>query len=413
MSRRAGRVYQRVPGRGRPWSYIVDVGPEGGPRQQQRRHGFRTRAEAQTALNAMLVSLDSGTFVEPKKVTTGEYLVSWLDALAARSRKPTTPDSYRRIVYNHLLQQGVNDELDPRDWHPVARTQLQKLSAVQLDALYRELLDRGRRDGTGGLSRRSVRFLHSVIHRALGDAVRKKLIPLNPADAADAPTARDAAAPEARVWTAAEVNRFLSAMADDDLTALWRLDALTGCRRGEGLGLRWSDVDWGNRRLSIVQQITVVGGWPVLLPVKIDGSARSVDIGDKTLESLRRHKARQAENRLALGPAYRARPRPRVLHGRWQNAPPKASQRVVRAARRAGGLTPYPPTRSQTHCGVAHAGIGREREGRAGTPGPRDSGVHDAALPDRPTEHAGGRGPALRGSRRRRHKLSARLAVSR
>jgi integrase len=77
-----------------------------------------------------------------------------------------------------------------------------------------------------------------------------------------------------------------------------------GLPRGEALGLRWSDVDLDNRRVSITQQYTMVGAVPTMLPVKSDRSRRVVDLDPVTVDLLRRHRIGQAEHRLAIGEAY-------------------------------------------------------------------------------------------------------------
>lgn len=70
MTRRRGSIRQDKAG----WRFIVDVGPDGGPRQQIKRRGFRTKADAQRALNDVLHSLGTETFVRPDRVTVKENL---------------------------------------------------------------------------------------------------------------------------------------------------------------------------------------------------------------------------------------------------------------------------------------------------------------------------------------------------
>ena len=70
MSRR-GSVKQDPNG---TWTLVADVGPEGGPRRQVRRRGFRTRKEAQADLTKILHEMDSGAFVLPRRVTVQAYL---------------------------------------------------------------------------------------------------------------------------------------------------------------------------------------------------------------------------------------------------------------------------------------------------------------------------------------------------
>ena len=110
------------------------------------------------------------------------------------------------------------------------------------------LLESGRRNKSGdgpGLSPASVRYVHRILRKALGDAVRKGTLTRNPASLADPPkrsttTKRDG---EMRVWTSAQLQTFLESLDGQRLAPAFVLAAHTGMRRGEVAGLRWSDVD--------------------------------------------------------------------------------------------------------------------------------------------------------------------------
>ena len=91
MSRR-GKVFQRTRGRGKPWSFVVDVGPDGGPREQMKRGGFATRDDAQEALTEVLASIQQGSYVKPKRTTFGAYLAEWLEGQVSQLR-PTSFES--------------------------------------------------------------------------------------------------------------------------------------------------------------------------------------------------------------------------------------------------------------------------------------------------------------------------------
>jgi integrase len=274
------------------WWFVVDLPPGAdGQRRQAKRRGFATKKAAQEALDALRVSGRDGSFVELRRISFGEYLSEWLVSLAPR-RRPTTVESYRRQINAHVLR------------HPIGAIQLQRLSPMQLDQLYAELLTSGRVDGRGGLSKRSVRFLHCIIHKALADALRKRIVTVNVADAADPPSARESRPPETIVWTMEQLQAFVRFAAAHELGALWRLYALTGIRRGEALGLRWRDIDWEHRRLSIAQQVVPIRGASVIGPAKTDGSERTVDVDTHTLAALRAHRAQQAATRLLMGEGY-------------------------------------------------------------------------------------------------------------
>ncbi len=291
--------------RGERWTAIVDVAPAGSTIREQRRITGRTKAEVSAIIDALLGDVREHTYVAPSPTTFGQYMIEWLNALELRASKPTTVVAYRRITTNHLLRQKHGEEPDPTAWPSIARTRLDLLTAPQLDDLYARLLTSGRRDGKpGGLSRRSVRFLASVISKALKDAARKGLVANNVALNADAPSARASEAPDGSVWTPAQARTFLASVEDDADAVLWRFYLATGCRRGEALGLRWSDVDLDAARTSIVQQYTMVDAVPTFLPVKSDRSRRVVDLDARTIEALRRNRITQAEQRLAHGAEY-------------------------------------------------------------------------------------------------------------
>lgn len=171
--------------------------------------------------------------------------------------------------------------------------------ATRSSYLYARLLRNGRCDGTGGLSARIVRYTHTIIRRALADAVRKGLVARNVADLADPPSLSEAKAPTMRTWTADELAAFLEHVTGDRLYAGWLLLATSGARRGEVLGARWRDLGLDRRTWSIVQTVIESG---VSRPK--GGRSRSVALDAGTVQALRAHRKAQAAERLAFGPAY-------------------------------------------------------------------------------------------------------------
>jgi integrase len=133
-------------------------------------------------------------------------------------------------------------------------------------------------------------MVHTVVRRALRDAMRLKMIDSNPADAADPPSRR-MRSPVFPTWSPAELRQFLRATATDQDYAAYHLAAFTGLRRGELLGLRWGDIDLENAVLRVVQ--TVVGLWNGELyigPTKTDRSRRVIALDRQTVIVLRRHR---------------------------------------------------------------------------------------------------------------------------
>jgi integrase len=257
-------------------------------RRQQWLAGFDTEKAAGIALTEELSRIDKGTHIAPTKVTVGEYLTEWLDATRATVR-PSTWDSYAMIVRVHVTPK-------------IGSIMLQSLSASALNSLYADLLAKGRRDGTGGLSPRSVRYVHTVIQRALADAVRWNRLTRNVAQQANPPRARTGV--EMKTWSAGELGTFLAGVRDDRLYAAWLVAATTGLRRGEVLGLRWADVDLAAARLSVRQTLIHVGYKPQFSVPKTAKGRRLVALDAATVATLKEHRRRQLEERLKWGPLY-------------------------------------------------------------------------------------------------------------
>jgi integrase len=280
--------------RGNTWCVVVDVGrdAETGKRRQSWKSGFRTRREAERGLTELLGRLEGGSFVEPTRQTVGDFLCEWLAAIEARGLRPNTLSTYRMLVEKHLI---------PR----VGSVPLQKLSASHLNTAYADMLTSGRRNAKTptGLSPRTVRFAHSVIRKALADAVKWNRLARNVADAADPP--RKAATVKApKTWTAAELRAFLEYVESDCLVAALRLAASTGMRRGEILGLSWNAVDLEAGRLAVRQTLTVADYKPRLAQPKTERSRREVALDADTVAALREHRKRQLEERLAAGEVW-------------------------------------------------------------------------------------------------------------
>jgi len=105
------------------------------------------------------------------------------------------------------------------------------------------------------------------------------------------------------IWSADEIRSFLAHVSDDRLSALWTLAAMTGMRRGELLGVTWADIDLDAARVAVVRSLLSVDYHLHASDTK-SGKARVIDIDPLTVTALRSHRARQNEERLAIGAAY-------------------------------------------------------------------------------------------------------------
>jgi integrase len=279
--------------RGEKWYYWAELepGPDG-KRRQVSKGGFRTRKEAEAAYDELRNQVRRGEYVSPSKQTVAAFLTEdWLPGIKATIR-PSTWDHYRRHVTGYVL-------------HGIGGLKLSELRPAQLNAFYAALLVSGRRTQTAvkgaGLSPKTVRHIHTMLHKAFSDAVRWGQLSSNPADRAEPPRAPT---PEMKVWSAEQLRSFLDHVRDDRLFAVWLLMATTGMRRGEVVGLRWCDVDLDAGRLSVVQTVIMVNREILLSEPKTARGRRSIALDVTTVAALRQLHRLRLEERLRLGPYY-------------------------------------------------------------------------------------------------------------
>lgn len=276
-----GSVYRR----GNVWWVQIEVGqdPATGRRQRHYKGGFRTRREAEAYKAQVLAELQRGTFVEPAKMTVGEFLERWLRDYAEVSVRPSTLESYRALVRRHLIP-------------ALGKIPLAKLQPIHLQ----EMLARKQQEG---LSARSVRYLYSLMREALGHAVKWQLLGRNVAEAVDPPKLERA---EREVLTEEQARALLEGIEDLRLLVPVSLALLGGLRRGECLGLRWEDVDQEEGRIYIRQTLEYVPGKGLVFGrPKTPKSRRAVDMPPLVFTILRRWRKQQARERLAAGPLWK------------------------------------------------------------------------------------------------------------
>ena len=224
----------------------------------------------------------AGLYSAPVKNTVAEYLVLWLETRQAADISPGTRALDKVIVRAYLIPH-------------IGKVPLQKLGTAEISRMYAEL--------SKTLKGKSVRNVHGVLRKALGDATRWKPRPLlatNPLDGMKPPARSDSVIREA--WSADEVYRFLKVAASDRLGAIWRLALATGLRRGELLGLTWDDIS--DTTVTVRRQVLLPG--PYIRPTTKSRRERTVRFDEQTAAELRSWKARQGEERLAFGPAWRS-----------------------------------------------------------------------------------------------------------
>ena len=352
-TRKRGNSKANVKKRGSTYTYYVYVTGTDGRREQHSKGGFKTQREAEEARVAASHALATGSYVKAERISLADFLVGeWLPSRRPPVLEASTWHSYDRYMRLHVIPH-------------IGATPLQKLSPVDLNHLYRRLLESGRlrpgrlgrsrlvferctelrregltfeqvaeklraefddeatitknavaalvrrgapTDGSGGraegLSPRTVRYIHTILHAALKDALRWNRVLRNIADAATPPSAAAAKSTRPKAWTAEQLRSFLGYSAESQYLPAWIFLATSGCRRGECLGLRWSDIDLGNATAIISRQVTALDHQVIVKELPKTKQAHLIRVDSGTVAMMRRLRVEQVQMKLRLGPGY-------------------------------------------------------------------------------------------------------------
>jgi integrase len=307
--------------RGKTWTAYFDLPPKvdaetGTPvRRQGSKGGFERQKDAEAFLREKLGDADVGIVVEPSKVPLTTFMTKeWLPAIGGTVR-PLTLRTYTSIVQQHITNRDIGG------------VPLCNLNAGHINAAYAQM-------AAEGYSPASIRLTHTVLHRALKDAMRWDKIRRNPATAADPPRQPET---RAQAWTATETQRFLDHVEGDRLAPLWRLAVATGMRRGELLGVTWQGLDLESASLTVSQQVIGLKGGLAFGPPKSKRGFRTIALDAATVEVLVQHREVQEVEKAIAGPAYEDRD---LVFCNELGAPinPKRLSEKFTAARKAAGL---------------------------------------------------------------------------
>jgi integrase len=274
MSKRGnaeGSIYRRKDGR---WvaSYIDARG--------KRRYQYaRTRQEAATKLTAALKGRQDGIPEPSGSLTVAAYLDLWLDAVEPSVRYST----WKR--YEQLTRSHISPTL--------GRLRLTRLEPHHIQKLYGEKLE--------GWSPTTVAHMHRVLHRAIDQAMKWGYVSRNVASLVTPPRPRRR---EMKILTVKEAKALFKEAKGTRFEALYCVALTVGLRQGELLGLRWQDIDLDQKRLEVRRALIVGKDGPTFAEPKTSKSRRRIKLTAFAVESLKKHRASQAEERLKLGEAW-------------------------------------------------------------------------------------------------------------
>jgi integrase len=341
------------------WYFVMAMPSELGRQRQLKRGGFALQSEAQTELenarsllqlaqqgdmspdqfkllvnqrpipraNDVASLVRRGVDVADSRTVEG-WLNYWLEqkskkagtSAVGRPIRPTTARSYAQHVKSYLIPE-------------LGHLELSKLRNDHIAAAYDNVQAANPRLGPATLHR-----IHRTLSSALNAAVKARRIEFNPASLVHLPEVRR---PQVRPWEPAELGKFLDFVAGDELGALFEVIAATGMRRGEALGLRWSDIDLEVGVITVRQQLVESGAgrFDFGPPKTASGEGRQIELGQATMGALMAHRFAQDAERASWGEAYNDEGLVFASEGGGILSPERVTKRFTKLSNAAGVRT--------------------------------------------------------------------------
>jgi integrase len=265
MARRGhgeGSIYQRSDGR---WAASISL--EGGKRKTF--YG-KTRKEVQEQLKTALYDQQQGKLMTAPRQTVQQFLTHWLEDVHKPAVRVRTYVRYEMQLRRHVLP-------------ALGGIQLSKLTVQHVQKFYSQTLQKG-------LSPQSVRLLHAMLHKAFDYAVRVDLLPRNVCDNVSLPRVEKR---ETRTLSLEQALRLIETVQGHRMEALFVLALVTGMRRGEIVGLKWSDVNLAEGVISVQRSLVELKGGIIESKPKSTRGYRSILLPPFALEALKNHQKRQ------------------------------------------------------------------------------------------------------------------------
>lgn len=274
---------------GTRYRVVLDIAPQGAKRKQVTRT-FDDLKTARAFVTETRDRIGKGTFTAPSKVTLRELSERWLKS--RRNIRAKSVNGYADVLRPILARLGDRPA--------------QAINRAEVDDLVDWLATHGGRKGTG-YSHRTIVYGLGTLKQVLAYGVKSDVLHTNVAQGVEAPRLKKGDRRIVTPWEPEEYLRFREVADADPLAAVWRL-ALCGLRRSEVLGLAWDDVDLERGTVHVGwSRVSIGNGETSRDDTKSAASDRTIrpdDVHPGTMAMLRQLKARQAEHRLGVGPAY-------------------------------------------------------------------------------------------------------------
>lgn len=269
----------------------------------------KTQAEVRKKLNEVLNDINNGMYIENTNITLGAWLDEWLEVYAKPSVKLSTYGSYEGYIRNHIKPE-------------IGKVKLSALRADILQKFINQKLKNGRCDKfkdintnklvtrKGGLSEKTIKNMYNMMHSALKQAYKNGLVNQNVSELITLPKQKRN---EMRVLSLEEQKALQSAVQDERLGIGIILSLFTGIRLGELLGLKFEDIDFENKTITIRRTLNRLKVYDnsdkktdiIIGEPKTNKAKRIIPLQEFLIPLLKAHRTRMLTEQIKVGNLYK------------------------------------------------------------------------------------------------------------
>lgn len=230
-----------------------------------------------------------------EKVPFVEYAMNWLEISRARNDSGTYK-THKQHVIRHIIPFFKEYNLT-----------IQEIRPFHIEEYYAAKMNSGRLDGKqGGLCRSTLKRHSTVLHLIFSEAKKNHIINENPCDYAGIPKQGSRIIKQMEIYTEDDCKRLLELVKGEILYDMVYISFIYGLRRSELMGLRWQDIDFEGKSVSIQHTAVVYsdGSTERRDTTKTKSSNRTYPLSDGIRDILLKRREHQEENRAFFGNAY-------------------------------------------------------------------------------------------------------------